>query len=74
MEGETRERIRLTSPGIHGDGDVDRVETVLGAVQGVTSVTVDPSTHTVEVTYDPRVVDENGIREALQDDGYQTEG
>lgn len=72
VEGETIERIRLTSPGVTGDGDVGRIETVLGRIPGVRSVIVEPEAHAIDVAYDPRVVDENGLREALQAEGYDT--
>lgn len=70
MESEMIERARLVSRQISGDGDTGQLETDLGAIHGVRDVEVDPSTHSVTVTYDPNVVDLNGILEVMQDNGY----
>ena len=73
MEGETVERVRIISPKINGDGDRSRVETDLGAVQGVNSVRVQPDAHAVDVGFDPRVTSLPKIQEVLQANGYDVE-
>jgi copper chaperone CopZ len=55
---------------ITGDGDIDKVETALGAVDGVRRVAVDTNGHCVTVEYDPTIVDTNLIRERLGAGGY----
>lgn len=73
MEGETVERVRMTSPKIDGDDDRSRLETDLGVLQGVRSVRVDPQSHSVEVAFDPRVTGLPKIQEVLQAAGYDAE-
>ncbi len=73
MEGETVERVRITDSKIDGDGDRDCVETDLGALQGVRSVSADPQSHSVEIAFDPREVSLHKIQEVLQAAGYDAE-
>jgi copper chaperone CopZ len=70
MEGETLERVELRSDGISGDGDADRLETDLAAIDGVRDVEVNTDSHTVSVSYDPRQVSYPKIREAVEAAGY----
>lgn len=69
MEGETVEHVRLGMKSL-SDGDQSTVETVLGHVPGVESVRIGDDGQAIDVQFDPRVVDLNGIRRALQDNGY----
>lgn len=71
VEGETVEHVWVMSPDINGDGDRVKLETDLGALDGVNAVRVDPSAHSVEVVYDPRVVSLPLIRERIESDGYK---
>jgi copper chaperone CopZ len=70
MEGETLEQVELRSDKISGDGDADRLETDLAAIDGVRDVEVDTDNHTVSVSYDPRQVSYPKIREAVEAAGY----
>lgn len=74
VEGETIEHVRLQSPGISGDGDVRRLESDLGGIVGIRSVRGDPGKHTLEVTFDPRVVSLPRILEIMQAAGYTVQG
>ena len=69
MEGETVEHARLAVNNL-SDGDQETVETVLGQISGVQSVRIGDDGQGIDVRFDPRVVDLNGIRRALQDNGY----
>src|SRR5690349_11955282 len=66
MEGETLEQVELRSDGISGDGDADRLETDIAAIDGVRDVEVDTDSHTVSVSYDPRQVSYPKIRQAVE--------
>jgi copper chaperone CopZ len=52
---------------------VDKLETELCAIDGVQTVNVDPNAHTVEVDYDPTVVNESKLRTTMEDAGYRPE-
>jgi copper chaperone CopZ len=73
MEGGLVEQRRYVSPDIKGDGDRDRLETDLAAIDGVRDVEVDPNRHSVTVTYNPDVVDPNLIQQTVEDAGYKVE-
>lgn len=73
MEGETIERVRVTSSKIDGDDDRSRVESDLGALQGVRSAVADPQSHSVEIAFDPREISLHKIQEVLQAAGYSGE-
>lgn len=73
MEGETLEHVRLTSSQLNGDGDRSRLETDLGRLAGVRNVVADPDSHTVNVEFDPRVINLDRILEVMQAAGYSVQ-
>jgi copper chaperone CopZ len=73
MESAVVQRMQITSNGIKGEKDRDRLESEIGSIEGVRGVDVDPSNHTVEVTFDSTLVDMYGIRRAFEDAGYKIE-
>ena len=70
MNEGVQERIMFTSSKISGGNDSDRVEGDLSAVEGVRGVSVNNDEHSVEVLYDPTIVDANAIRAAVEQAGY----
>lgn len=73
MEGGLTEKLSLTSSKISGDGDRDRLETALGVVDGVRDVEVNPDSHTVDVVYDPTIVNATRLQAAVEEAGYQVD-
>lgn len=69
MEGETVEHVRLGVNSL-SDGDQETVETVLGQIPGIESVRIGDDGRAIDVRFDPRVVDVNAIRGALQENGF----
>jgi copper chaperone CopZ len=65
------ERVIFTSSKITATGDVDRLEDGLSARDGVRDVNVDPGAHTVEVVFDPTVVNAPAIQSEVEDLGYK---
>lgn len=74
MEGGILQRVRFASDDIKSDRDQSRLEGDLGSLDGVRSVHVDSNGHSVDVTFDSTMVDANGIRSAIEDDGYSVSG
>ncbi len=70
MDGAMLERMTFRSPGVSGDRDVDRLETDLGAVDGVRNVLVDTSENAVTVEYDSTIVNATRLRAILEERGY----
>jgi len=64
---------RFVSPQIRGSGDAEKLETILGPIDGIRDVTANPDDHSVCVTYNMDVVDRNGIMSALQREGFAIE-
>lgn len=62
--------IVFTSSKIGGSGDVDTLEDNLSAREGVRDVNVNPDNHTVEVVFDPRVIDAQALRGEVEELGY----
>jgi len=60
----------LKSDKISGDGDRDRLETALSSLEGVRDVEVDPSGHTVTVSYDPTILDPSKLQAEIENAGY----
>lgn len=56
---------------IHCAGCENRLETVLGHTEGVTSVTASHENQTVEVSFDETVVAEDEIRAAVAEAGFE---
>jgi len=73
MESGVIERVSVTSSRIRGDKDRDRLESTIGTIDGVRDVSIDPERHTVEVAFDPTVVDRNAIKAAVEDAGYKVD-
>lgn len=61
----------LSSDRISGDKDRQRLESDLGAIEGVRNVTVDTDRHTVDIEYDPTIVDEVRLRVVVEEAGYR---
>jgi copper chaperone CopZ len=60
----------LTSDKITGDGDRDKLETALSSLEGVRDVEVDPSGHSVTVSYDPTILDPTKVQAEIENAGY----
>jgi copper chaperone CopZ len=67
----TDERDTFESSDITGDGDRGKLETALGGLEGVRSVTVNPDAHTVSVVYDSAVLSASLLQTAIEDAGYK---
>lgn len=70
MNEGMQERIIFKSSKISGGSDSDRLEGDLSAVEGVRGVSVNNDEHSVEVRFDPTIVDANAIRAAVEQAGY----
>jgi copper chaperone CopZ len=70
MNEGIQERVTFKSPKISGGSDTDRLESELSAVEGVRGVGVNNDAHSVEILYDPTIVDANAIRAAVERAGY----
>ena len=64
------EQVTLTAPDISCGHCVATVESAVGALSGVTSVTADESTKRVEIAFDPNRVSLDQIEATLDDAGY----
>jgi copper chaperone CopZ len=64
------DRVVFTSSKIGGSGDVDTLEDNLSAREGVRDVNVNTDNHTVEVEFDPRVIDAQALRGEVEELGY----
>ena len=73
MESGVIERVSVTSSRITSDKDSRRLESTIGGIDGIRDVSVDPEQHTVEVAFDPTVVDRNAIKAAVEDAGYKVD-
>ena len=70
MNEGIQERVTFKSSKISGGRDSDRLEGDLSSVDGVRGVNVNHDPHSVEVRYDPTIVDANAIRAAVEQAGY----
>jgi copper chaperone CopZ len=71
MEGETVERVTVSSSDISSGGDAERLEGDLGGMVGIRDVQADPNAHSVEVTFDPREISFNQIKQAMETGGFK---
>lgn len=70
MNEGIQERVTFKSSKISGGSDSDRLQGDLSSVDGVRGVNVNQEEHSVEVRYDPTIVDANAIRIAVEQAGY----
>ncbi len=63
----------LTAPKISCGHCKMAVESAAGQLPGVTSVTADPETKKIELTWDESLVSLEDIRRAIEEAGYPTE-
>lgn len=70
MNEGIQERLTFKSSKISGGSDRDRLEGELLIVEGVRGVSVNQDAHSVEVRYDPTIVDANAVRAAVEQAGY----
>ncbi|MFQ5933741.1 MAG: heavy-metal-associated domain-containing protein [Dehalococcoidia bacterium] len=68
---ETHE-IRVLDKAIHCGGCESRIQSVLAKVPGVEQVKASQKTQKVELTLDLEVISVQGIKEKLEDLGYNT--
>lgn len=64
------QRISLPLPTMYGDHHVLEVRRLLLAMTGVEDVYASSAFHTVEVTYDPSILEPESIQAALAEAGY----
>jgi len=69
--GVVRDRVRIRVGGMHCATCVATIEDVLGALDGVSSVTVNLGTEKAQVEYNPQVATLKQMRRAIEDAGYQ---
>lgn len=70
MDSATLSEVTFHSSGITGSRDADKLETDLGALEGVRDIDANTDAHTVRVVYDAAIVDANAIRQVIEDDGF----
>jgi copper chaperone len=64
------ESTTLVAPDISCQHCQHAIESAIGQIDGVKSVTVDIPAKTVHVEYDPQLVTEGKIKEVMDDTGY----
>jgi copper chaperone CopZ len=64
------EKFTIDLPFLFGDHHVLEVRKILGELPGIGDIYVSSSFHTVEVTYDPAVIDSKKISATLEEAGY----
>jgi len=64
------EKFTIDLPFLFGDHHVLEVRKILGELPGIGDIYVSSSFHTVEVSYDPAVIDPNKITATLEEAGY----
>ncbi len=64
-------RMRLAVQGMRCASCVTAVEQALVQTPGVVSATVNPASAQADVVYEPRVIDFEGLRQAVEDSGYK---
>jgi copper chaperone CopZ len=62
--------LTLEVPAMYGDHHVIEVRRILLETPGIEDVYASSSFHTVDVNYDPQMVDESEIRRKLEESGY----
>lgn len=67
------QQITLTAPKISCGHCKMAVESAASALSGVSSVSADPETKKIEVTWDENVVSLDDIRKAIAEAGYPTD-
>jgi copper chaperone CopZ len=70
MQGGLTEHLTLRSSKITGDGDRDRLETELSSLDGVRDVEVSPDSNTVDIEFDPTIVNATRLHAAVEQAGY----
>jgi copper chaperone CopZ len=70
MESGLEEHATFKSSRIKGDRDRDRLESDLSGIDGVRDVEVDPSAQTVDISYDPTIVNVTRLQAAVEEAGY----
>ena len=70
MESGLVEHLVLKSSKISGDGDRDRLETDLSGIDGVRDVEVDTNANSVDIAYDPTIVNATRLQAAVEEAGY----
>jgi copper chaperone CopZ len=70
MESGLEEHLTLKSSRIKGDKDRDRLESDLSGIDGVRDVEVDPSANTVDIAFDPTIVNATRLQAAVEEAGY----
>jgi copper chaperone CopZ len=64
------EKYKIELPFLFGDHHVIEIRKILGELPGVTDLYVSSSFHTVEVNYDPEVINTQKITACLEEAGY----
>lgn len=64
--------MQVLDKGIHCSGCEARIQSVLAKVPGVQQVKADHKTQLVRLTLEPETVSVEGVREKLEDMGYET--
>jgi len=72
--GENLEQASLSVGGMSCAACVVRVEKALGGLEGVEKAAVNFATEKAQITYDPKRVDLEKFRQAIEDAGYQFRG
>lgn len=62
--------LTLEVPAMYGDHHVTEVRRILLETPGIEDVYASSSFHTVDISYDPQVVDETRINHILEEAGY----
>lgn len=62
--------MKFNTQGMHCPSCPMLIEIVVSELNGVVDVTADLRTHVAEVTFDPAVMSEDGIVEAIESAGY----
>jgi len=70
MTQSTTENVTLLAPDISCGHCVQTVQTSVGKLAGVSSVTASAETKQIDVTFDPAVVSLDTIAAVLDDEGY----
>lgn len=66
----TIERVTVTAPDISCGHCVQTVQSAVGALPGVRSVSADATSKKVEIAYDPKAVTLAQIEATMDDEGY----
>lgn len=61
----------LTIPALYGDHHTTAVKEILESLDGITTFYVSAAFYQVEAEYDPKIITEEKIKDALQSKGYE---